>query len=398
MSRPVLLASVLVLCALPYAATTAHGAEAPDVMLQRGYDLAFNLDHDEALETLMHAVREHPNHPAVHRGIAAVTWLRILFLRGSILVDNYSVSPSREVKEPPRELVELFKTHIERSIELAEEAVKRSPEDDDAHYELGASVALAASYKASIEGNSLRALRQAKRAYSAHQKVLELDPQRKDGNLILGMYRYLVSTLPRAYRIVAYLVGFDGGKEVALRLIEEAAAYPGEAQAEAQIALVVLYNREHKYGAAQRALNDLKRRYPRNRLFWLESGSTWLRDERAAMAERTLLEGFSKLTSDSRERMFGEEEVWQLKRGSTLVAMGRAAEALPDLIAARDGNTGTWVKGHAHLELGKIADLEGDRLRAREEYDRGRKLCDQAKHRNCVDAARALKDQAYAID
>ena len=260
-------------------------------MLQRGYDLAFNLDHDEALETLMRAVREHPNHPAVHRGIAAVTWLRILFLRGSILVDNYSVSPSREVTEPPRELVELFKTHIERSIELAE-AVKRSPEDDDAHYELGASVALAASYKASIEGNSLRALRQAKRAYSAHQKVLELDPQRKDANLILGVYRYLVSTLPRAYRIVAYLVGFDGGKEVALRLIEEAAAYPGETQAEAQIALVVLYNREHQYAAAQRALNDLKRRYPRNWLFWLESSSTWLRDERAAMAERTLLEGF----------------------------------------------------------------------------------------------------------
>ena len=216
MSRLVLLASVLFLCALPCAGTTAHGAEAPDDMLQRGYDLAFNLDHDEAVETLMHAVREHPNHPAVHRGIAAVTWLRILFLRGSILVDNYSVGPSSEVKEPPRELVELFKTHVERSIELAEAAVKRSPEDDDAHYELGASVALAASFSASIEGNSMGALREAKRAYSAHQKVLELDPRRKDANLILGMYRYLVSTLPRAYRIVAYLVGFDGGKEAAV--------------------------------------------------------------------------------------------------------------------------------------------------------------------------------------
>ena len=396
MSRPALLASVLVLCALPRAGTTAHGAEAPDALLQRGYDLAFNLDHDEALETLMRAVRERPNDPAVHRGIAAVTWLRILFLRGSVLVDNYligSVSPSRKVKEPPRDLVELFKTHIERSIELAEEAVKRSPDDDDAHYELGASVALASSYKASIEGNSLRALREAKRAYTAHQKVLELDPRRKDANLILGMYRYLVSSLPRAFRIVTYLVGFDGGKEEALRLIEEAAAYPGETQAEAQIALVVLYNREQEFGAAQRVLNDLKRLYPRNRLFWLESASTWLRDKRAAMAERVLLEGFSRLMHDNRERMFGEEEVWQLKRGSTRVAMGRAAEALPDLIAARDGDTGAWVKGYAHLELGKIADLEGDRSRAREEYDRGRKLCDQAKHRNCVDAARELKDQ-----
>ena len=71
--------------------------------------------------------------------------------------------------------------------------------------------------------------------------MLELDPRRKDANLILGMYRYLVSILPRAFRMVAYLVGFDGGKEEALQLIEAAAAYPGETQAEAKIALVVLY-------------------------------------------------------------------------------------------------------------------------------------------------------------
>ena len=145
--------------------------------------------------------------------------------------------------------------------------------------------------------------------------MLELDPRRKDANLILGMYRYLVSILPRAFRMVAYLVGFDGGKEEALQLIEEAAAYPGETQAEARIALVVLYNREREFGAAQRVLNDLRRRYPRNRLFWLESASTWLRDERAPMAERALREGFSMLSRDDRERMFGEDEIWHLKTG-----------------------------------------------------------------------------------
>ena len=117
---------VIVLTALLCAAATADGSERPDELLQRSYDLAFNLDHDEALETLTRAVRAYPDDPAVHRGIAAVTWLRILFLRGSILVDNYmvgSVNPSRRrVQKPPADLDELFTTHIERSIELAEEA------------------------------------------------------------------------------------------------------------------------------------------------------------------------------------------------------------------------------------------------------------------------------------
>jgi hypothetical protein len=45
-------------------------------------------------------------------------------------------------------------------------------------------------------------------------------------------------------RMTAYPVGFDGGKEEAMRLVEEAKAYPGDSEAEAKFALVLLYNRE----------------------------------------------------------------------------------------------------------------------------------------------------------
>ena len=228
--------------------------------------------------------------------------------------------------------------------------------------------------------------------------MLELDASRKDANLILGLYRYIVSMLPRAFRMVAYLVGFEGGKEEALRLIEEAAEYPGETQTEAKVALVLLYNREHDFDEAQHVLNDLKLRYPRNRLWWLESASTWLRDERAWMAERALLEGFSKLATDDRTRMPGEEAVWKLKRGGARVALGLTNEALPDLIAARDTEADAWVTGHAHLELGKVADLDGDRSKARQEYDEARKLCGRAKDRMCERHAKTLKDDGFSLE
>ena len=177
---------------------------------------------------------------------------------------------------------------------------------------------------------------------------------------------------------------------------DEAAAYPSMSQTEAKFALVLLYNREKKFDAVQRVLNDLKRRYPRNRLVWLESASTYLRDEQVAMAERTLQEGFAKLERDERGRMFGEEAVWRLKRGTARVALGPPDAALPDLTAARDAEASLWVTGHAHLELGKVADLEGKPSRARDEYERGRKLCSEAKHRRCVEAAEALKKNGYS--
>lgn len=382
----------------------AEASETLDDLIRQGYDLAYNLDHDEAVAALRRAIDETPDDPAPYRAVAAITWLRIIFLRGGFLVDNYltgagATISTRRVKtqKPPESLDESFKVHIEKAVELSEEAVENNPDDPDAHYELGASVALAASYKATIEGNALPALRDAKRAYTAHEKVLELDPRRKDASLILGLYRYLVSMLPRAFRMVAYLVGFDGGKDEAIRLVEEAAAYPGDTRSEAQFALVLLYNRERQFGGAQRVLSDLKRRFPRNRLVWLESGSTWLREERAAKAEQALDVGFSKLVQDERVRMKGEESIWRLKRGAARVAQGRLDQAVPDLEAASDGDY-AWVVGHAHVELGKVADLEGERERAKDEYDRARKLCGRAKHRRCVKTAEELKKTGYALD
>ena len=396
-------AARLCLIALSSAVLAASSQAEPkatdDESLTRGYELAYNLDHQKALEVFKAAIAERPDDPAGYRSVSAITWLRILFLRGTVLVDDYMAGsvgrPSGKAEKPPENLDQVFRTNIQRAIELAEKAVRQSPDDPDAHYEVGAALGLAASYTASVDGQPLRALRNAKRAVTEHKKVLKLDPNRKDANLIPGIYRYMVSILPTAPRLMAYFVGFDGGKEDAIRMIKEAAAYPSEAQTEAKFALVLLYNREEKYGLAQDVLSDLKRRYPRNRLVWLESASTWLRDDRTAMAELTLFQGFTKLAADDRTRMFGEEAVWRLKRGTARLALDRIADAGADLAAARDAEARPWVNGRAHVELGKIADLHGNRPRALEEYTRGRELCRKAKDKMCIEAAEALKKDGY---
>ena len=386
--------------------SSGHASEGPrpvEPILEEAYLLAYNLDHDQAVKTLMRALDANPDDASAHRGIAAMTWLRMLFLGGQVLVDSQmtaTLNSSGKRQDPPEEMDEVFRTHIAQAVALSEDAVRQTPPPTTpkAHYQLGASLALIASYTATIEGEGLRALRDAKRAYTEHEKVLELDPTRKDANLTLGLYRYLVSLLPGPVRMMAYLVGFDGGKEEALRLVEEAAAYPGDSQAEAKFALVLLYNREKDFDHAQRVLTELKQRYPRNRLVWLESASTWLRDDRAMMAECDLQVGFAKLLDDDRTRMFGEDEVWLLKRGTARVELEKLEDARLDLEAAQTDTTTGWVQGRAAVELGKIADLEGDRSLARSEYDRGRKLCDRANDRRCVSLAKSLKKYGYSAN
>jgi hypothetical protein len=200
------------------------------------------------------SVQLEPNNPASYRGIASALWLRLLFSRGNVLVDNYLIgsfkSPEANPKDVPKDIDLRFQEYINRAIELAETALTEAPDDPDAHYELGMSVGLLASYRASIRGESLRAVLAAKRAYNSHRRVLELDPSRDDAKFLVGIYRYIVSVMPRVFRLIARLVGFDGGKNEAMAMVTAAASHPGNSQAEAQFALVLLLNREREYAQA----------------------------------------------------------------------------------------------------------------------------------------------------
>src|SRR5438093_541611 len=95
----------------------------------------------------------------------------------------------------------------------------------------------------------------------------------------------------------------------------------------------------------------MRGRSPRNRLMWLETGSTYLRAGRAADAEAILDEGFARFGDDRRERMFGENALWYYKRGAARVALGRASDAVSDLKRALGVDGRKWVHGRAHREL-----------------------------------------------
>jgi tetratricopeptide (TPR) repeat protein len=371
-----------------------HARDAYADLRARAADYAYNLDHQQAIDLLRQAVAAAPEDAANHRALASSIWLKILFLRGAVTVDHYLGSFSRSqvnLPKPPADLDAEFKREVATAIDLAQKRVDAAPNDPQAHFALGTALGLRASYMASVEGSLLGGFRAARRSYDEEEQVLKLDPSRKDAGLIVGTYRYVVSTLSLPMRVMAYVAGFGGGKERGLHLIEAAAAASGENRTEAQFALVLLYNREKRYDDAARVLDALHRRFPRTRLVLLEAGATALRASKADEAERLLTEGIGMFERDNREKIPGEAALWHYKRGASRLALGRREDALNDLRMASATDAPLWVQGRAHVELAKLASLAGDRDATRVEVQRAVDLCERGNDPVCVDNAKRIK-------
>jgi len=383
--------------ALVFAAAPAAGAPLPRdgsaAVRSEAFELAYNLDREEALRLLERALAQDPNDPALHRAIAAVLWLQMLFGRGAVTVDHYLGSFSRtqvDLKAPPPELDGRFRTHVARAIELAEARVRAAPRDPQARYDLGAAVGLHASHVATVEGRLFAGFRAARRAYDEHERVLQLDASRRDAGLIVGTYRYVVSMLSAPMRLMAYVAGFGGGKARGIQMLEETVAYEGESRVDAMFALILVYNRERRYDDALRVLGELRRRYPRNRLVVLEMGSTALRAGRAAQAEALITDGIGMMARETRPLFPGEEALWRYKRGAARAALHRTDAATDDLEAALGDGAQEWVKGRATAELARMTLRSGARDEGRALAERAVELCTRGSDPACVEDARRL--------
>lgn len=380
------------LAAVPASANTQSSA-----LRARGAEEIYNLDRERAVESFRQAVAADPQDPAAYRGLATALWLSITFRRGNMTVDDYlggvSRARSTAAAPPPADVVAAFNDALEHALTLARARVAANSRDAAAHYELGATIGLRASYMATVENSIVGAFRAARGAYEEHEKVLSLDASRKDAGLIVGSYRYIVATLSLPLRWVAYVAGFGGDKAKGLQLVEGAAAYSGDNQEDARFALLLLYNREKQYDKALALLATLRDRFPRNRLVWLESGATSLRAGKAADAERFLTDGMTRFAGDSRPRMFGEDALWLYKRGAARATLGRDADARADIEKALTLEARKWVQGRAQLELGKLSFKSGARAAAAEHFRAAVRLCESDNDQVFADEAKQLLKQ-----
>jgi tetratricopeptide (TPR) repeat protein len=380
-------------------AQTPAPAASGSTVLKSALTAAYNLEHDEALALARRAVALDPDNPKVHRGLAAILWLHILFNRGAVTIDHYMGSISKSnvtLPKPDPAVAAEFKQSINRALSLANARLEKSPRDVQANYDAGVAYGLLASYTASVEGSVTSAFGPAKRAYSVLNGVLEREPSRVSAGVVVGTYRYVVSTLNPAMRMFAFVAGMGSGKEKGIALLEAATRDP-ESRVDASAVLMLIYSREGRHAEVVRIARGLGTEFPRNRLFQLEEGAAAIRAGRADDADAVLTRGIEALKRDTRPKFPSEEAIWHYKRGLARLNLNQPPAASADLQYALGAGPSEWIRGKIQLEVGKLADLAGRRPDALTAYRTAARLCGASADPMCEKEANRYLKQAFSF-
>ena len=365
------LAAASVWGAIGLAAGRADASPTSRAGTQDGYALAYDLRFAECYDAFERAAKADPLDPAPRRAIAAVTWIEILFAQGVATFEAFTGELSKkDIVRPatPPLLASRFHDAIAQARTLADQQLARG-DNADAHYQVGATAAVAALYRATVEGRTLGAFSEGRRAVAAMERARERDRGKRETALILGMSQYTVSTMAWPARMMAKFSGLSGDRGAGLALLREAATPGTETEADALLLLMIVDHREGRPADALERLKQLQRLHPRNRLLWLNNGASALAANRPAEAEQALSQGITARDWSAEPEVLGERAMWFAHRGAARAQLHRGAEALADLQQGLASNPRDWVRGRIHSQLGDLALTAGDRMAARLQFE-----------------------------
>jgi tetratricopeptide (TPR) repeat protein len=244
--------------------------------VRAAYDRFYTLDYDGALSRFQKVERAHPDDPMAADYVLETVLFHELYNKDLLDTTLYAhdgfLTGKHQVVED-----KAFSAHIEelsgKAIRLAEVRLRKNPKDVDALYARGWSKSLRATYMGLVQRSFISALRMALQARDDNDKVLEIDPDYVDAELIVGVHQYVVGSLPLAIKVVAGLAGIHGNKEKGLAMLRDDGEHGVTTSVEARTALALFLRREAKYDEAVEWNESLKRQYPHNFLFWLESAN-----------------------------------------------------------------------------------------------------------------------------
>jgi tetratricopeptide (TPR) repeat protein len=372
----------------------AEGSPRSRAQTRSGYALAYDLQFAASLAAFDAAAATDPRDPAPHRAIAAITWMEILFAQGVATFEAFTGAVSNnDVIRPaiPPLLAQRFQRSITHASTLADEQLARA-DDADAQYQIGATAALSAVFRATVEGRTLGALTQGRRAVAAMGRARERDASRHESALVLGMSQYTVSTMSWPVRALAKLNGLAGNREAALALLAEASTPGSETETDALLLLMIVDNREGRPADSIERLSHLQRLHSRNRLLWLNRGAAAMAAQRPQEADLTLTDGIARHDLEAPPAVLGERALWFAHRGSARLQLHRDQEAAADLERGLLSEPRDWVRGRILAKLGLLALAAGDRSTARRHLTAAVEYSDRGGDRAAAkDARRALE-------
>jgi len=208
-----------------------------------GLDALYNIDYDKAERDFKEIVKLIPNHPGGYQLLAARVWIKTLYesrrLQGSLYSSESFYSTGDDKVDP--KIVTEFRNLTREARRLAEAKLKQEPKNVEALDFLANTEGLKASFEEAVERRHFAALRDGNDAVNHHREVLKLDPKYIDAQITIGLYEYVVGSLPLPIKILAGATGYRGSKKKGLAMLEQVAKEGRWAQDDAKTVLVLLY-------------------------------------------------------------------------------------------------------------------------------------------------------------
>jgi hypothetical protein len=239
-------------------------------LLDQGFEDMYNLSFEQAHAAFGSWEKAHPDDP---RGPAfnAAAYLfsefdRLRILQSELFVDDSSFF-SRKRLTPDPHVKKQFEAELARSQRLADDILRRSPDDKNALHATVTRLGLHADYLALIQKQDLAALSDVKLGRQIARRLLQLYPSEFDAYLASGVENYLLSQKAAPVRWLLHLGGAQTDKAAGIADLRIVASKGRFLQPYAKLLLAVAALRDGNKTEARRLLRDLAAHFPGNRLY-----------------------------------------------------------------------------------------------------------------------------------
>lgn len=334
-----------------------------------GFDHFYNMEYKDAVKNFEVALAKYPNSPFAVNHLLEAVLFQELHREGKLDAQLYLSNEFVHMKKvkPNEQAIARVKKLRERAFTLEQALLEKNPNDVNALYAQSVTRGLVAAEEALVGKEWFAALRSGLSAYDDSKRVLQIDPNYNDAKLIVGIYNYVVGSLPWPVKLAALIVTIHGSKSKGLHLIREAADADGEASVDARTTLALFLAREHKYKQALALATWLYTNFPRSFVYGLSEAGLM---KSAGQIPRAI-EAYHRLIALVKEGKFRHEDVGlaPLNLGNLLRSKQRwlaaahaydevagMAKSRPDLLAV------------SQLDAGQMYDRAGDRKLAEQRY------------------------------
>ncbi|HVB97774.1 MAG TPA: hypothetical protein VNJ12_00380 [Candidatus Dormibacteraeota bacterium] len=360
-----------------------------DAATREGFDHFYNMEYEPAVADFKKSLSDHPGNPYALNHLLEGVLFQELHREGKLDAALYLGNEFVHIqnKAPNREVAAQIQHLIQEALQIEDRQLAANPNDVGALYARSVTQGLRATKQALMDRAWFTALRSGLDAYNDSKQILDLDPAYSDANLVVGIYNYVVGSLPWPIRIAALLATIHGSKTKGLALIRQAVAGDGEASVDARTTLGLFLAREHHYKQALALTEWLHAAYPRSFLFAL-SAADLLKD---AGHPAEAIQAYRQLIEQGRQGQFAGEDV-----GLAAMDLGNLLRSEQDWRGAAQAydsvetfpHPNPDLVMHAQLAAGQMYDLLGDHPLAAQHY---RKVIDGTSEAGNADLAQLAR-------